>query len=210
MMTAAPRAKAGVEENAFFEYHMYTLPRKATLADRESKQISLFEPARANVKKVFLYQPDRDSENVRVKVEFVNSKETGLGMPLPAGRVRMFQADVDGSLLLLGEDQINHTPKDEEVSIRVGDAFDVVGQQTLVNQTRVSKQVEDQEWKIELRNRKNEAIVVKVEKQFWGFWEILSANFTYVKKDANTVVFEVPVKADSTATIELTTRFTSR
>ncbi len=201
---------AGFEEKRFFEYHMYTLPRTATLADNENKQISLFEPASTTVKKVYYYRPERSATDVQVVVEFVNSTQTGLGMPLPAGRVRLFKADSDGSLILLGEDQIDHTPKDEKMSLTVGTAFDIKGEETLVNQTQVSKKVEDREFNLELRNRKAEDVTIKIEKVLWGFWEITQSTHEYKKKDANTITFEVPVKADSTANVKYTVRFTNR
>jgi hypothetical protein len=207
-MAAAP--DAGFEEKAFFEYHMYTLPRPATLANKEIKQISLFEPATAKVEKTFIYQPDRNREDVVVKVEFENSEETGLGMPLPAGRVRLFKADDDGSLILLGEDRLDHTPKDEEISLTVGNAFDIKGEETIVNQTRISKTIEEREYKIELRNHKSENVTVKVEKRLWGYWEVISSSQEYNKKDVNTLEFEVLVGADARAEIKFTVRFTSR
>jgi hypothetical protein len=207
---ALAAAPAAFEEKAFFEYHMYTLPRSATLANNEIKQISLFEPARASVKKVYYYRPQRSAEDVQVVVEFVNSEQTGLGIPLPAGRVRVFKADSDGSLILLGEDNLEHTPKDEEISLTIGTAFDIKGEETMVNQVRVSKKVEDREFEIELRNHKKEDVSIKIEKQLWGFWEITQSSHEYKKKDAGTVTFEVPVKADSTATVRFTVRFTTR
>ena len=209
MLAASPKS-AGFEEKAFFEYHLYTLPRKATVADKEIKQISLFEPASTSVKKIYLYEPEKDAENVKVKVEFTNSKESGLGIPLPAGRVRMFKADSDGSLILLGEDQIEHTPKDEKVDLTVGDAFDIVAEQTMANRTRISDRVEDRQFKIELRNRKKEDVTISVEKKLWGFWEVTTSSHPSTKKDANTLRFEVPVKAESTVTVDFTVRFTNR
>lgn len=209
MMTLAV-APAAFEEKAFFEYHMYTLPRAATLADNEIKQISLFDPATASVRKVYYYRPQRSSEDVQVVVEFVNSEQAGLGMPLPAGRVRVFKADSDGSLILLGEDNLEHTPKDEEISLTIGTAFDIKGEETMVSQTQVSKKVEEREFEIELRNHKKEDVTIKIEKQLWGFWEITQSSHEYKKKDAGTLTFEVPVKADSTATVKYTVRFTIR
>ena len=210
MMSVGMPAPVAFEEKAFFEYHMYTLPRAATLANKEIKQISLFEPATAAVKKVYYYRPQRNAEDVQVVVEFVNSEQAGLGMPLPAGRVRIFKADQDGSLILLGEDNLEHTPRDEEISLTIGTAFDIKGEETLVNQTRVSKKVEDREFEIELRNHKKEDVTIRIEKQLWGFWEITQSSHEYKKKDAGTVTFDVPVKADSTATVRFTVRFTSR
>ncbi|GAI17427.1 unnamed protein product [marine sediment metagenome] len=139
-------AGAGFEEKEFFEYHLYTLPRKVTVADKEIKQISLFEPASTPVEKVYLYQPDRNPRQVKVTVEFRNSRETGLGMPLPAGRIRLFKADDDGAMILLGEDRIRHTPKDEELKVTVGYAFDIAAEEKLIDQVRISSRVDEREW----------------------------------------------------------------
>ena len=200
----------GFEEKAFFEYHLYTLPRKTTLANKEIKQISLFEPAEADVEKVFIYKPERNPKNVEVALKFLNSEKTGLGLPLPAGRVRLFKADDDGSLILLGEDWIEHTPKDEELNLKVGHAFDIAAEERLMDQTRISKQVEDRDYEIELRNRKTEAVTIKVEKKLYGFWEIVESNFEYTKKDAGTLLFEIPVGAGETVILKFKVRFTLR
>jgi len=209
-MMAAPDLAKGFEEKAFFEYHMYTLPRRATLADKEIKQIALFEPAEAKVEKEFVYRPDHDGTIVNVQIKFDNSTEAGLGMPLPAGRMRLFKADDDGSLILLGEDWIKHTPRDEKVSVKVGAAFDVKGEQKMTERTRVTQKVEDRRWEIEVRNHKSEDITVTVEKRLWGFWEILESSHKYTQKDANNIQFELPVKAGETSVIKLAARFTNR
>ncbi len=207
-MAAAEMASGkGFEEKAFFEYHLYTLPRKVTLADKELKQISLFEPAKTDVEKVFVYRPDRNAKNVEVALKFKNSKASGLGLPLPAGRVRLFKADDDGSLILLGEDRIEHTPKDEELNLKVGYAFDIAAEERLMNQTRISKQVEEREYEVELRNHKTEAVTIRVEKKLYGYWTIVSSNYEYTKKDASTVYFDIPVNADETVTLKYTVRF---
>ena len=182
-------ATDGFAEKEFFEYHLYTLPRKATLANKEMKQISLFEPATTTVKKIYLFQPQHNPKKVKVAIEFKNSKATGLGMPLPAGRIRMFKADDDGSMILIGEDRIKHTPKDEDLKVTVGHAFDIVPEEKLVDQLRVSKKVEERTWEIEIRNRKNEDIVVTVEKSLYGYWDIIETSHEYEKKDAN-----IPIK----------------
>ena len=210
MATDAEMAGAGFEEKAFFEYHLYTLPRQATLADREIKQISLFEPAQTSVTKEYIYRPDRNSEQVEVSLKLMNSEKSGLGLPLPAGRVRLFKADDDGSMILLGEDRIDHTPKDEEVNLKVGYAFDIAAEEKLVSQNRVSSKVEEREYETELRNHKKSDITVKVEKQLYGFWEVISSNYEYKQKDANTLVFDVPVAADTGASLKYKIRFTYR
>jgi len=207
---AEEAAGKGFEEKAFFEYHLYTLPRKATLADKEIKQISLFEPAETAIEKVFVYKPERNPKNVEVAIKLQNSTETGLGLPLPAGRVRLFKADDDGSLILLGEDRIEHTPKDEELNLKVGYAFDIAAEERLMNQERISKQVEERDYEIELRNRKEQTVTVKVEKKLYGFWEVIEANFAYTKKNANTLLFEIPVGAGETVVLKYKVRFQLR
>ncbi len=201
---------AGFEEKAFFEYHMYTLPRKATIANKEIKQISLFEPARTGVTKLYLYQPNQNQKQVKVAVKFNNSENAGLGMPLPAGRVRLFKADTDGSMILLGEDRIEHTPKDEDVKLTVGYAFDIVAEELTVDRQRISKSVEDVTFEISLHNRKDEAVTVSVEKGLWGFWEVTNASFEYKKKDANTLTFDLPVPAGAELSARYTVRFTNQ
>ncbi|PWB72363.1 DUF4139 domain-containing protein [candidate division GN15 bacterium] len=203
-------AAPGFQEKAFFEYHLYTLPRTATLADKEMKQISLFEPSRATVQKEFVFAPEENSSKVKVAIKFKNSQQAGLGMPLPEGRVRMFKADDDGSLILLGEDQIDHTPKDEELDIKVGYAFDISAEERLANQRQISSRVEERDYEVEIRNHKSEPVTVKVDKKLWGFWEVVKAGFEYRKKDAYTLQFNVPVAANDTAIARYTVRFTSQ
>ena len=210
MMMAEKTMGAGFEEKPFFEYHLYTLPRKATLADKEIKQISLFDPATTGVEKKFLYRPSQDPKHVEVVLEYVNSEANGLGMPLPAGRVRLFKADDDGSLILLGEDRIEHTPENEEVTLKVGTAFDIVCSETMTNQSMVSKRIEERTFEIELRNRKDEAVAIDIEKRFHGFWSVVEADFKYAKKDANTVAATISVPAGETRTLTYSVRFEYR
>lgn len=208
--TMAKGEAPGFQEKAFFEYHLYTLPRKATVADRETKQISLFEPAMAKVSKIFRYRPDNSAKAVEVAIRFNNSKTTGLGMPLPAGRVRIFKADDDGSRILLGEDWIEHTPKDEELTLVVGNAFDIAAEERTMSQTRVTQYIEDREMEAEIRSRKETAVTVEITKKLYGFWEILESNFEYKKKDANTIEFKVPVNANQTVVVKYKVRYTYR
>jgi len=207
-MLAMAEKASGFEQKQFFEYHLYTLPRKATLANNEIKQISLFEPASTSVEKEYLYQPDQSGDDVKVMLKFVNSGERGLGMPLPAGRTRVFKADSDGSMVLLGEDRIDHTPKDEEVRLNIGNAFDIVAEQKTTNVTRVSERVTETEYEIELRNRKDDNITVTVEKSLYGDWQILNSNYDYKKKDAYNIRFDLPVDANSKTNLKFTVRIT--
>ena len=210
LRSMAKSEETGFQEKAFFEYHLYTLPRRATVADKEIKQISLFEPASAKVAKIFRYKPDYSPKNVEVAIRFTNSKATGLGMPLPAGRVRIFKADDDGSRILLGEDWVKHTPKDEEMTLVVGNAFDIAAEERTMSQNRVTQNIEDREMEIELRNRKETPVTVEISKMLYGFWEILESNFEYKKKDANTVEFNIPVNANQTVIVKYKVRYTYR
>ena len=202
-------ASPSFEEKAFFEYHLYTLPRTATIADREIKQVSLFDPAETKVEKLFTYRPDQDPSKVDVSLKFINSEQSGLGMPLPAGRVRVFKADDDGSLIMLGEESISHTPRDEEVNLSIGNAFDVVGEQRVMAEDRISRQVTDRTFEIEIRNRKNTDITVRIEKLMYGDWEVLSCNAQYERKDASRLHINLPIAAGQGTTVTLKVRYTN-
>jgi hypothetical protein len=207
LMTAKGPAP-GFEEKEFFEYHLYTLPRKATIANNEIKQIALFEPAATTVDKKFYFQPHLNNKKVKVVIEFKNSQDAGLGMPLPAGRARLFKADTDGSMILLGEDNIDHTPKDEEVKLTAGYAFDISAEEKVLDYQRISDKVFEQVFEIEIRNHKSDDITVNIEKKLYGDWEIIKSNFEYNKKDANTLEYEIPVESDGKTSVIFTVRTT--
>lgn len=200
--------KAGFEERSFFEYHLYDLPRKTTIANREVKQIALFEPADASVTKKYLFRSWKVQDKVAVVVEFKNAKANGLGMPLPAGLVRVTKADLDGTAQLLGEDRIDHTPKDEKLTLEVGNAFDVVPEYTVTDQRMISKKVSETDVKIKLRNHKTTKVTVEVEEkaQRWGTWSITASSVPHEKKDVNTFVFKVDVPSDGEVELTYTIR----
>ena len=206
-MLAMSAAKgAAFEEKEFFEYHLYTLPRKATIANNEIKQITLFEPASTAVEKEYYFEPEKNDKKVRVALKFKNSKKSGLGIPLPAGRARIFKADSDGSMILLGEDGIDHTPKDESVKLTVGFAFDIAAEQKIANYERLSDRVEERTFVIELRNHKDENVTIIVDKKLYGDWEIKNESHDFDKKDANTVQFNIPVSANGKEKVSFTVR----
>ncbi|MCP4566613.1 MAG: DUF4139 domain-containing protein, partial [FCB group bacterium] len=207
--TGMPMA-AGFEEKAFFEYHLYTLPRPSTIADNEIKQLSMFDPTRAEVKKELKYNAEPGRKDVNVFIKTRNSEQYGLGMPLPAGRFRIFKADSDGAMILLGEDRIGHTPRNEEVKLNIGKAFDVVGETTVVSRRRISDKVDETDFRIELRNQKDEAATVIVSKYLGGFWDIPVSSVDFVKKSANEIEWTLDIPAEDTATIDVTVRTTRR
>ncbi len=202
-------ASEGFAEETFFEYHLYTLDRTTTIADRETKHVSLFPTAATPVKKIYEYNGQRDAKKVRIILEAENKKELGLGMPLPAGKVRVYKKDSRGDLQFVGEDQIDHTPKNEKLRLGVGKAFDIVAERIELSQDRITDRVFDRKIQVKLRNRKTEAVEVVVQESVWGDWEIRDASLPFVKKDARTAEFRVPVAADTEAILTFTVRQTS-
>ncbi len=197
------------EEKAFFEYHLYTLKRPATIKDKEIKQITLFPTEKVKVNKIFLYDGAREAKKVKVNLEFVNSQEQGLGIPMPEGKIRVYKEDVDKSLEFVGEDKIDHTPKDEKVRVYLGDAFDVVGERKRTDYHKITDDVWEETYEIKLRNHKQEAIEVTVVEHllFYADWEIISSNFEYNKKDAQTIEYKIPVQPDEEKVLKYTVRY---
>jgi hypothetical protein len=192
----AMSADKGFQEREFFEYHIYDLERLTTIRDNQIKQISLFPPATVNSEKKFYFNALRDPKKVEVRLLFKNDKKSGLGKPLPGGIFRIYQKDKE-SLEFIGEDRIDHTPRNEEVKITVGKAFDLVGEKNVVDRQKVSKRSERHKVEIELRNNKEkENINIIVEEAFYHRqWKIEESNYPYEKKNAQRVEFNIPVKA---------------
>lgn len=209
-LSRTAEAAAPFEEKAFFEYHLYTLAVPTTLANNQIKQVSLFDPAETPVKKNFIYDPDRDATKASVVLEFKNSKEAGLGMALPAGVVRIMKRDTDGSIELIGEDNLAHTPKDERVELTVGKAFDIACEQAQKDRRQISNKVWEEDWEISVRNHKTEPVTVRVVKRFWGFWEVRTSSHIFIKKDASTAWFEIPVDKDKETKLTLTVRYQNK
>jgi hypothetical protein len=221
----AAAAPAGFEEKAFFEYHLYTLGRQTTIKDNSTKQIELFDPVMgADVKKVLVYygqegvqygffpnpRIDRNygvtsNTKVDIYIEMENEKENGLGIPLPAGRIRTYKKDpADGSLEFIGEDAIDHTPKDETVRIRLGQAFDVVGERKQTDfQVDSHRDWLDETIEIKIRNHKEERadVIVKENLYRWINWKIVESSHDFEKVDSRTIHFPVTVEPDGEVVI---------
>jgi hypothetical protein len=195
----------GFEERAFFDYHIYDLERPTTIKDLQMKQIALFPPATVNSEKKYYFNANQDAKKIAVKVLFKNDEKGGLGKPLPAGIFRIYQKDKE-SLEFVGEDRIDHTPRNEEVKITVGNAFDLVGEKTITDREKISKRSERQKIEIELRNNKEkEDVNIIVEEYFYQRdWKIEESNFQYQKKSSQQVEFSIPVKADGTTILKYT------
>lgn len=222
VMPPAPRAKGavyesmavdmsgrGFEEKSFFEYHLYTLGRATTVANNETKQVSLFDPASTQVNKLYRYEASPGVTDVNVVVSFKNSEAGGLGMPLPAGKIRLTKLDSDGSEEFVGEDMIDHTPRNEEVELRVGNAFDIAAEMAVVDSRRISDRVREETVEVKLRNRKTEDVVISVRYRLYGDWQVLESNFAYAKKNAQQLEFTVPAKADQETVLKYRIRYGS-
>jgi hypothetical protein len=205
-------------QEAFSEYHLYTLGRRTSIQSNESKQINLISGSGVPVEKYLLVEGQQYwfrnpqgignpiSQPVKVLYRFKNDEKSSLGMPLPAGTVRVYQADSKGGIQFVGEDRIDHTPKDETLKIHVGNAFDVVCERKETDYKKISSNTIELEYQITLRNHKDSAVTVEVREPIGGDWEVLNSNFKWTKLDATTLGFSIPVEKDGTSTLDYRVR----
>lgn len=207
------KRKAAFEEKSFSEYHLYTLSEPTTLKNAQTKQIELINISEIPVTKSYVYRPEFGTK-VGVVMNFKNSKETrkGLGIPLPKGPFRVYQTDAtDQQSEFVGSDSIDHTPKDEVISIRQGYAFDLTGSRTRTDFKRwANEKREVQQWTVRVRNHKNEAVKVKLIEPLQGGrnWEFVTVDQDWKKKDFRTVEVELNVPADGQAEFNYTVEYT--
>ena len=210
MIANAPVAKAvgGFVQENFSEYHLYSLGRRTSVEDKETKQISLLEGSNVPVEKLFVVNGQNfyyhNAQNpgsplkdpVMVFYKFKNEEKAGLGIPIPAGNVRVYQKDSKGGLLFIGEDHIDHTPKDEFITVKIGNAFDIVSERKQVDYKSIASHVWEMEFEITLRNHKDTPVTVQVNEPIGGDWEMLSSTYPAKKTEAFAAQFNVPVKAN--------------
>jgi hypothetical protein len=213
-MAVTKSAAAQFQQEAFSEYHLYSLGRKTSVEDKETKQISLLQGSGVPVEKIYMVNGQsyyyRNQQNpgaplkdpVMVYYKFKNEEKAGLGIPLPAGNVRVYQKDSKGGILFAGEDRIDHTPKDEFVNIHIGNAFDVVAEHKQTDYKRIDTHVWEMEFEVTLRNHKDAPVVVQVNEPIGGDWEMLSSTYKYTKTAAFAAQFIVPVAKDGTSVLK--------
>ena len=211
---SAKAAAPQFQQEAFSEYHLYSLGRKTSVEDKETKQISLLQGSGVPVEKIFMVNGQsyyyRNQQNpgaplkdpVMVYYKFKNEEKAGLGISLPAGNVRVYQKDSKGGILFAGEDRIDHTPKDEFVIIHIGNAFDVVAEHKQTDYKRIDTHTWEMEFEITLRNHKDAPVTVQVNEPIGGDWEMLAATYKYTKTAAFAAQFIVPVAKDGTAVLK--------
>jgi hypothetical protein len=216
MEMAAMEDDSVVEEN-LFEYHLYSLNRKTTLADKQTKQVALLSATSIPVTKEFLLQ-GRDyyynssygqigqKMKIGVFVEFNNNEKANLGLPLPKGIVRVYKNDSKGNAQFVGEDGIDHTPKNEDVRLRLGDAFDITAN---MKQTDFKKArhysphhvAYESSYEIELKNAKSEAVTVTVREPVPGEWKVIKESHPHKKVASGTAEWQVTIPAESSETL---------
>jgi hypothetical protein len=204
---AAKPAAPQFKEEEFFEYHIYTLQRPATIKENQTKQINLVNADDISVKKELVYYGAQyyyrsaygekiSNQKIGVFVEIANRKEDNLGVPLPRGTVRVYKKDSEGSLQFVGEDSIDHTPKDEKIRIKLGDAFDVVGSRKQTDWKKIAYDTYEAAFEVSLRNHKKEDVTVRVIEPIPGEWSMLSSSHEHKKTEAFTAEFNIPVPKD--------------
>jgi len=213
----AAREAPAFSEQAFFEYHLYTLDRPADVLNNEQKQLTLLEATGFEVQKRLIfsgatpyyrgsYGQVASNQKVGVYLDFVNSERAGLGMPLPKGTVRVYKRDASGGQQFIGEDLIDHTPRDEKVRIKMGEAFDVVGDRRQMDYTVISSCVSESSWRVDLRNHKDEDVEITLVEPVGGDWEILSSTLPWAKLDAWTFTLQPRVRAHGETRVEYRVR----
>jgi hypothetical protein len=222
-----------VSEKSFDEYHLYTLARPTTLHDRETKQVEFVRASGIPSQTIYVYDGAKIDlnryagwgyENIRenrdygtqsnkkiwVMREFVNSESNHLGMALPKGKLRFYRRDADGQMEFVGEDQIDHTPRDETIRVTTGNAFDLVGERKQTNYNMdSSRRTLDESFEIKLRNHKKEPVEIRAVEHLyrWNNWEIVQKSDPFLKTDAQTIEFLVQVKPDEEKTVSYTVHY---
>jgi hypothetical protein len=207
-------------EESFSDYHLYTLDRKTSINNNQTKQVSMLGATGLPVVKryvvdghAFYYRNPQHpgsplKDVVQVYYQLENREQTGLGLPMPAGVVRVYQSDTRGGVQFVGEDRIQHTPKDETLNLKIGNAFDVVAERKQVDFEKITSNVYEVEYEVVLRNHKTTPVSVEVNEPIGGTWRILRTTHQWTKTDAWAARFGVPVPANGTSTLNYRVRVT--
>jgi hypothetical protein len=214
---AAPEPVRQFQQESFFEYHLYSLEGRTTIKQNQMKQISLLNVNEIPIKKELRFYgasqyyrsqlgTPLSNQKVSVFLEIANKEQHRLGIPLPKGTVRVYKAASDKSLQFIGEDIIDHTPKDEKVKIRMGEAFDVVGERTQRDWRKIGGGVYETEWDVQVRNHKKEEVEVTIIEPVPGDWEVVKTSHPYEKIEAHTLQYVVRVPKDGKTTVNYRVR----
>ncbi len=196
------------EEKAFHDFHMYTLSENVNINNNQTKQLQLFPTKTVNAESRYEYSTG--STEVKSKIEFINSKKEGLGIPLPKGIVKIYKKDdADNELEFIGEDYLDHTAKNEEISLTTGNAFDLVTETIIVDRLKLSKKIIEREMKVTLKNRSKKTKTITVIHNLYGNWSIMKNSLPFIKKSAMQIEFEKELKPDEVYELTWTERIES-
>jgi hypothetical protein len=211
-------ADAVVTEKSFDEFHLYTLGNPVTLRDKETKQVEFVRATGVKAERIYVYEGAGHYRRgvsahgkVQVYREFKNSEANKLGLALPKGKLRFYSQDADRQLEFVGENQIDHTPKDEVIRVLTGNSFDLAGERRMTNSTEDgSNRVATQSFEVKVRNHKKEAVEIRVVEHanHGGTWTLTAQSQSHEKKDAMSFEFRVPLKPDEEKVITYTIRYT--
>ena len=216
----ARAAAAPMAQESFSDYHLYTLGRKTTINNNQTKQVSMLSGTAVPVQKRYLVngqpyyyrnagQPGAPIKDlVQVFYQFKNEERGGLGMPMPSGTVRVYQEDSKGAVQFVGEDRIDHTPKDEVLNLKIGNAFDVVCERKLIDFEKIASNVYEMEYEITVRNHKAVPVSVEVNEPIGGTWRMVRNSHEFTKTAAWAAQFNLPVAVDGTAVLKYRVRVT--
>jgi hypothetical protein len=197
-------AKAVMSEESFADYHLYTLDHPVSLRDRESQSFTMLAPRTIKVTPRYLYRGNQRGVTSQLVIE--NSSAAGLGVPLPGGRVRVYEADESGALQFTGEARIGHTAEGEKMTLDVGTAFDLAAERREVYNKRLSDREREYQVEIKLRDRKKSGVTIVVEEQVSGDHDVVASSSPATHKDANTLQFTLPVAAGKETVLTYTVR----
>jgi len=219
-VAAASPAAERMAQESFSDYHLYTLDRKTTVNNNQTKQVSMLEATGFGVGKRYIVDGQsfyyRNAQHpgspikdvVQVYYQFKNEASAGLGMPMPSGVLRVYQSDSKGGVHFVGEDRIDHTPKDETLKLKIGNAFDVVSERKQVDFEKIASNVYEVEYEVALRNHKTTPVTVEVNEPIGGTWRVIRSTHEYTKTDAWAAQFNIQVPADGAATLRYRVRVT--
>jgi hypothetical protein len=205
------------QERSFFDYHLYEMPRPVTLRAHETKQVEFLDVAAVPAEVTYdLHFTDSwygttVTRHPQVTVEFVNGEEQKMGVPLPAGTVRVYKEDIDGASEFVGESRLEHTPRDETIELTVGEAFDLVGEWKQTKHRVIGDWSDEYTYEVVVRNHKTEEakVTLKQTAYFWGEWKVTKSSAENTRPDNNTIEFEViaPPDGEVTVTYSIRTRW---
>jgi len=195
-------------EKAFHDFHMYTLSENVNINNNQTKQLRLFPTKTVDAESKYDYSTG--STDVQSKIKFMNSKNAGLGIPLPKGVVKIYKKDdADNELEFIGEDALDHTAKDEEILLTTGNAFDLVAETITVDRRKISNRIVERDMKVTLKNRSNKIKSITVLHGLYGDWLIMKNSLPYKKKHSSLIEFKVELKPDDTYDLTWTERIES-